>query len=82
MEAKVKQLIIEVLKINVENYSEDLEIGDIPEWDSANNVRIIQRLEEIFSINIDISDAIEIEGVRDILMLLKKYEIKEGNGEF
>lgn len=76
MQTKVKQLIIEVLKINEEDYSDDLEIGDIPEWDSANNVRIIQRLEEIFSINIDISDAIEIEGVKDILILLNKYEIR------
>jgi acyl carrier protein len=82
MKTKLKQLIIEVLKINEENYSEDLEIGDIPEWDSANNVRIIQRLEEVFSINIDISDAIEIEGIKDILILLKKYEIREINGEF
>lgn len=76
MKTKVKQLIVEVLKINEENYSEDLEIGDIPEWDSANNVRIIQKLEEIFSINIDISDAIEIEGVKDILILLNKYGIR------
>ncbi len=76
MKIKVKQLIMEVLKINEENYSEDLEIGDIPEWDSANNIRIIQKLEEIFSINIDISDAIEIEGVKDILILLNKYGIR------
>ena len=75
MNDDVKKLIIEILKIEEERYSEELEIGDIPEWDSANNVKIIQALEEKFQINIDITDAIEIEGVSDILIILKKYGI-------
>lgn len=72
---EVKELIKQILKINDDKYTEDLEIGDIPEWDSANNVRLIQALEDKFKINIDISDAIEIEGVQDILILLKNYKV-------
>jgi acyl carrier protein len=76
MNNEVKKLIIEVLKIEESQYTEELEIGDIPEWDSANNIRIIQALEDKFSINIDISDAIEIEGISDILNMLKKYNVR------
>jgi acyl carrier protein len=76
MKIKVKKLIIEVLKIDEKRYSEEMEIGDIAEWDSANNVRIIQALEDEFKINIDITDAIEIEGVSDIFIILKKYGVE------
>ena len=75
MKIRVKKLIIEVLKIDESKYYEEMEIGDIPEWDSANNVRIIQALEDEFQINIDISDAIEMEGISDIFDILKKYGV-------
>ncbi len=75
MKNRVKKLIVEVLKIDESKYYEEMEIGDIPEWDSANNVRIIQALEDEFQINIDISDAIEMEGVSDIFDILKKYGV-------
>jgi acyl carrier protein len=76
MKNKVKKLIVEVLKIGEDKYNEEMEIGDIPEWDSANNVKIIQALEDEFQINIDITDAIEMEGVSDIFIILKKYGIE------
>lgn len=72
---KVRDAIISVLQINESDFSEDLAIGDIPEWDSVNHVLLIQEIEEIFNINIDVTDAIDIEDVYDIYNVLKKYNI-------
>ena len=72
---KVKQIIISVLDINEDDYSDELAIGDIPEWDSINHVLLIQQIEEDFEISIDVTDAIDIEDVFDIIATLKKYNI-------
>lgn len=72
---KVRDTIISVLQINESDFSEDLAIGEIPEWDSVNHVLLIQEIEETFNINIDVTDAIDIEDVFDIFAVLKKYNI-------
>lgn len=72
---KVRETIISVLQINESDFSEDLAIGDIPEWDSVNHVLLIQEIEETFNINIDVTDAIDIEDIFDIYTVLKKYNI-------
>jgi len=72
---QVKQIIISVLNIAEDQFSDELAIGDIPEWDSINHILLIQQIEEDFNISIDITDAIDIEDVFDILNILKKYNI-------
>lgn len=72
---KVRDTIISVLQINESDFSEDLAIGEIPEWDSVNHVLLIQEIEETFNINIDVTDAIDIEDIFDIYTVLKKYNI-------
>lgn len=72
---KVRDTIISVLQINEADFSEDLAIGEIPEWDSVNHVLLIQEIEENFNINIDVTDAIDIEDVFDIYAVLKKYNV-------
>ena len=75
LEDKVRGIIISVLNISEDQYSDDLAIGDIPEWDSVNHVLLIQQIEEDFDINLDVTDAIDIEDVFDILATLKQYNI-------
>lgn len=72
---KVKQIIISVLGIHEDDFTDELAIGDIPEWDSINHVLLIQQIEEDFEISIDVTDAIDIEDVFDIIATLKKYNI-------
>lgn len=72
---KVKKIVISVLNISEDQFTEDLAIGDIPEWDSINHVLLIQQIEEDFDINIDVTDAIDIEDFFDIISTLKKYNI-------
>lgn len=75
LEDKVKAIIISVLNISEDQYADDLAIGDIPEWDSVNHVLLIQQIEEDFDINLDVTDAIDIEDVFDIIATLKKYNV-------
>lgn len=66
-------LISTILKVDPSIITNDLAIGDIPEWDSVNNIRLIQAIEEKYNINIEVSDAIEAEDVYDFTNLIKKY---------
>ena len=70
---EVYDLIASVLKVEPSIIDDNLAIGDIPEWDSVNNIRLIQAIEEKYNINIDVSDAIEAEDVYDFKNLIKKY---------
>lgn len=73
---KVKAIVADILKIDVDMITEELAIGDIPEWDSVANIKILQALEEKFSIEIDVFDALEAEDIYDFSMLVDKY-VKE-----
>ena len=73
IEDKVKAIVIDQLKIKEADFSMELSVGDIPEWDSAAHVQLIMAIEDGFGVELDISDTIEIEDVFDIVAVLKKY---------
>ena len=73
---KVKAIVADILKVDVDMITEELAIGDIPEWDSVANIKLLQALEEKFSIEIDVFDALEAEDIYDFSMLVDKY-VKE-----
>ena len=54
-------------------YDSELAVGDIPEWDSVNHVKLLQEIEERFNISIDVADAIDIEDISDLILTVKKY---------
>ena len=70
---KIKSVFVKVLKVDESVYVDDLAVGDIPEWDSVNHVRLLQEVEDHFEISIDIADAIDIEDITDLEMTVKKY---------
>lgn len=73
IEDKVKAIVIDQLKIKEADFSMELSVGDIPEWDSAAHVQLIMAIEDGLDVELDISDTIEIEDVFDIVAVLKKY---------
>jgi acyl carrier protein len=76
IEDRVKTLLIAQLKIKEVDFSLELSVGDIPEWDSAAHVNLIMAVEEAFGLDLDIADTIEIEDVFDIIATLKRYDVK------
>ena len=73
LEIKIQKIIADILKIPNEQVTEELAIGDVPEWDSVANIRLLQKLEEVFDIEIDALDALDAEDVFDFVNLIKKY---------
>ena len=73
LENRVQTIVADVLKVPLEQVTDVLAIGDIPEWDSVANIRLLQKLEEIFDIEIDAIDALDAEDVFDFVKLVKNY---------
>lgn len=74
IEGQVHQIVADVLKVSEDVVSSELAVGDIPEWDSVANVRLLQALEEEFDIEIDALDALDAEDVFDFVKLVKSYK--------
>ena len=73
IENKVKEAFLDILKVQENVYDSELAVGDIPEWDSVNHVKLLQEIEERFNISIDVADAIDIEDISDLILTVKKY---------
>jgi acyl carrier protein len=73
IDEKLRQIVIEVLKIPAADYSEDLTAGDHPQWDSIGHVNLLMAVEHGFEISFDVTDAIDIESVADLQDMVRKY---------
>ncbi|MGV8059943.1 MAG: acyl carrier protein [Smithellaceae bacterium] len=70
---RLKKVFCEVLHISADVYNEELSAGDIQEWDSLGHVNLLQAVEDEFNIAFDVTDALELESVKDFLLLVKRY---------
>lgn len=73
LDGKLKQIVIDTLKIQESDYHEDLAAGDHPQWDSIGHVNLLMAVEHGFEISFDVTDAIDIESVADLQDMVKKY---------
>lgn len=62
--------LADIMAVPAERISLDLCVGDIPEWDSLTQTRIILGLEKDFGLQLDVDDILNLESVQDILDLL------------
>ena len=72
MEEKVRTIIADVLNVTLDKVTLDTEIGELPEWDSLNNVRIITELESKFSVKLEPELLMDLEDVSDIVELIEE----------
>lgn len=73
IDEKLKQIVIETLKIPAADYSDDLAAGDHPQWDSIGHVNLLMAVEQGFEVAFDVTDAIDIESVADLQDMVRKY---------
>lgn len=73
LEERVKEVVLETLRILPDRYSEELSAGDIPQWDSMTHVLLLQNIESAFNITLDVVDAIAIEDVGDLIETVRRY---------
>ncbi len=69
MKEKIIEIITEILQVEPGVVTEDTLTSDLEEWDSLAQVMIIGELEAKLSISISLDEAMEIQGVRDLLKL-------------
>ena len=69
---RIKEIIAENLNISAEKITNELAVGDIPEWDSLAHVRIIGALELALGIELDIEETLELEDVFDLVEAFSK----------
>ena len=67
MKEKIIALIAEVLQVPEGTVTENTVMSDLEQWDSLEHVMIIGELEEKLGISIPLDEAVELEGVADIL---------------
>ena len=60
-----------ILKVETSVLDDDLEIGDIQEWDSMHHVMIITGIEKEFGIKFQREELIDLETVADIVTLVE-----------
>jgi acyl carrier protein len=73
MEERLKQIVVESLKISPSIYADDLKAGDVPEWDSLGHVTMLQAVQKGFDVTFEMTDAIEIESLGDLKRVLQQY---------
>lgn len=71
MDEKVKEIIATTLNIDVKLVTDDLAIGDVPEWDSVGNLLIVSNLEENLGIEFPIEDLYELTSVEAFVQKVK-----------
>lgn len=72
MADKIREIIAEVLGVPVAQITDDLAVGDIPQWDSLRHLHIMKGLEAEYSIEIPPATAAEFEDVSDIIAAVEE----------
>jgi Acyl carrier protein len=67
METQVKQIIAQVLNVELDKITDDLSAGDIPEWDSVGNLAIISTIEQELELEFPLEDLFDLTSVKSII---------------
>ena len=67
METQVKQIIAQVLNVELDIITDDLSAGDIPEWDSVGNLAIISTIEQELELELPLEDLFDLTSVKSII---------------
>ena len=71
MSERIKNLIADILKVDVAMLDDDLEIGELQEWDSMHHMMIITGMEKEFEIKFQREELVDLENVGDIVALVE-----------
>ena len=67
---KVCVFVSEILEVDRQTVTGELSIGDIPQWDSLAQAKIVVGIEERFGIALEIDQILDIESVEDIVKIV------------
>lgn len=71
----LKTVFISILEIEANDITTDLKYQSIPQWDSINHMFLISEIENVFDIEINSEDILEIKSFEEAQKVLSKYGI-------
>lgn len=73
MEEKINKILVNVLKVPLDNVSENLSMDDIDNWDSLSHMNLIVAIEDEFEIELSGDDIAEMINFNTIRSIITKY---------
>jgi acyl carrier protein len=73
---KVKQAFVDSFEIDSQLVTMNTSASDIPGWDSVGHLSLASNLEQLFGINLDVDELIEMEDVRSIVRIVSAKTLK------
>ena len=71
-----KAVFVESLQVPSENFNENIEYNEVPEWDSIGHMSLVSNIEEKFNITFETDDIIELSSFKKGKEILtNKYKI-------
>ena len=67
-----KEILSNVFKIDISQISDNIKIGELPEWDSLGHMRLVLHIEKIINRSISIEEILEIVDIENIESILNK----------
>lgn len=67
IEEKIKKIMSEILEVSEDEIDDDSAIGDLPNWDSLNHLKIISKIEHEYNIQFTPDVLMDIEDFSDIV---------------
>lgn len=67
VEETIKSIMVELLGVDVSDIEDDSAIGDLPNWDSLNHLRIIAEIEKTFNFQFTPDVLMDIEDFSDLV---------------
>lgn len=80
MEAKVKQILAQILEIEVDDIDNDTSPDILSQWDSIQHLNIVASLEDEFGVRFSSDDILEMLNVGLIIHILES-KLKKTNYE-
>ncbi len=74
LSTRLKHLIAHLFKVSPDDLSDEVGPGDIPGWDSLGHVTLMVEIQKQFGTHVPVEDAIEVESIGDIVVLLERLE--------
>ena len=75
MAEKLYQIISKVMRINIDNITDELGPESIENWTSFNGYVLLSELESGFNVKFSINEAMDVKNIADIKRHLKNHGI-------
>ena len=73
---KLSSVITGILGVDAKELQDHKKVGDIPNWDSFNNLQIIAAVEDAFNVHFTTDEILAATHYQDVKDLLRKHGVQ------